>query len=60
MLIQRYTSFLTVAVTAISLVIFSAVSKDENDIQFNTDLLDLKDKNNIDFNKFKKPSYIVP
>lgn len=60
MLIQRYTSFLTIVVTAISLVIFSAVSKADNDIQFNTDLLDLKDKNNIDFNKFKKPGYIVP
>ncbi|HDF2329241.1 TPA: fimbria/pilus outer membrane usher protein [Morganella morganii] len=60
MYIQRYSYFLTTIVAVISLAIIPAELKAEGNTQFNTDLLNLEDKNNIDFNKFSNPGYIVP
>lgn len=45
----------------ISLIVISwAKGSYADDIQFNTDLLDVKDKESIDFCAFKKTGYIVP
>ncbi|WP_171264710.1 fimbria/pilus outer membrane usher protein [Acinetobacter sp. ANC 4558] len=39
---------------------FSSLSAANNEIQFNTDLLDLEDKGNIDLGYFSRPGYIMP
>ncbi|MBE4990681.1 FimD/PapC N-terminal domain-containing protein, partial [Enterobacter cloacae complex sp. P6RS] len=38
----------------------SNLASAEDDIQFNTDVLDVKDKENIDLSRFSKGNYIMP
>lgn len=43
----------------LSLCAHSAVAAEEN-IEFNTDVLDLKDQKNIDLNRFSRAGYVMP
>ncbi|MGO7690415.1 FimD/PapC N-terminal domain-containing protein, partial [Rhizobium ruizarguesonis] len=36
------------------------VSADEADVQFNTDVLDVKDRANIDLGEFSRAGYVMP
>lgn len=38
----------------------SLIANSANNIEFNTDVLDLEDKNNIDLNQFSRAGYIMP
>src|SRR5690606_25909062 len=43
-----------------ALILMGTVSVQADDIQFNSDILDLKDRNNIDLSQFSKKGFILP
>lgn len=53
-LLHRYRVFFSVLIT------LSGYSSNANAIEFNTDILDAEDRNNIDLSRFSRAGYIMP
>lgn len=57
---KRLTTRSVLSIFILSLVIVPASSRADDEIQFNTDLLDTEDKANIDFSHFSRRGYVMP
>ncbi|MZQ67732.1 FimD/PapC N-terminal domain-containing protein, partial [Escherichia coli] len=58
MVINKKRNFVTNKITAT--ILLSLISAKAYSVEFNTDMLDAEDKNNIDFSKFSNAGYIMP
>ncbi|EEV6001906.1 fimbria/pilus outer membrane usher protein [Escherichia coli] len=58
MVINKKRKFVTNKITAT--ILLSLISAKAYSVEFNTDMLDAEDKNNIDFSKFSNAGYIMP